>query len=323
MKSSSEEIEGILRRNIDERAAVAPSDEGGNLSPFLSGAFDFHKVIALEREIFIAEPINYDGDVASMLKRCAALEKAMGKDVVLFLDLPSPSQRRRLVRSGQGFISKGGDLFLPMLSIVFGARAIRINESRSKFTPSQQAVFLFCLYTETEVIKQADVKKALGFSAGSISSAFSLFVELRMMDYAVGGKTGRQRDYLIEDKADFYRIGIERFGDPVRERMLVPLILKEPGWLLGGLSALALRSDLVVPKRPVFAVSPSDAKELLGKDFDAEDYGWLQVLRYDPAPFADGGCVDALTMALSLDDDDERVSLALRTAMEGYEWYRG
>lgn len=323
MKSSSAAIEGILRRNIDEHSMVGPSDERDNLSPFLLSSFNFHKAIVLGKELVIAEPVGYEGDVDSALKRCAMLEKAMGNDAVLFLNLLSPAQRRRLVRVGQGFISQNGDVFLPMLSLVFGSRAARFSEQRSEFTPSQQALFLFCLYAETNMIKQEEAKDALGLSAGSISSAFSLFVELRMMDYAIGGKTGRRRDYVIEDKTNFYRIGIERFGNPVRKRVLVPLLLKEPDWLLSGLSALAVRSDLVAPRRPVFAVSPSDAKRLPDKDFDADDYGWLQVLRYNPAPFADGDCVDLVTMALSLDDDDERISIALRIAMKGYEWYRG
>lgn len=322
MISSGATIKSILCKNIDQQATVGFFGAADSLSPFLSGAFDLYMARVFNQSLVVAEPIDGNEDITSLLKRGVLLQEALGKRVVLFLGSVSPAQRRRLIGAGQGFISQGGDVFLPSLSLILGSLASPAVLGHQAFTPSQQAIFLFCLYGKTDVIRQIDVQNALNLSAGSVSLALSLFVELRMLDYAIGGKTGRQRNYMIESKADFYRIGIGYFGQPVRERVRVALALRQSDWLLSGVSALAARSDLIAPKQPIFAIAPAGVEQFLRKDCDTETYGELQILRYNPAPFAVDACVDPVTMALTLNADDERISLALRAAMKGYPWYQ-
>ena len=43
----------------------------------------------------------------------------------------------------------------------------------------------------------------------------------------------------------------------------------------------------------------------------------------DPAPFTSQGRVDPLTMLLTVGEDDERISLALRQELRSCEWYLG
>lgn len=47
------------------------------------------------------------------------------------------------------------------------------------------------------------------------------------------------------------------------------------------------------------------------------------MLRFDPSVFAKDGRVDPLTMLLTIDEEDERISIALRQALGGYAWYQG
>jgi hypothetical protein len=46
------------------------------------------------------------------------------------------------------------------------------------------------------------------------------------------------------------------------------------------------------------------------------------VLKYNPALFAKNEHVDPLTTLLTLDDADERISIALKQALGGFEWYQ-
>ena len=148
-------------------------------------------------------------------------------------------------------------------------------------------------------------------------------VKLGLLGYATGGKTGRKKTYFVRDMARFYRDGVGRFGSPVREVITAPESACDDGWLKAGLSALADCSDLLPPGRPEFAVSPAQAKRLASDGDGSAETCSVKVLRYDPAPFATQGRVDPLTMLLTIDEEDERISIALRQALGGCEWYQG
>lgn len=160
-------------------------------------------------------------------------------------------------------------------------------------------------------------------SPASVSRGFSSLVKRGMLDYSVGGKTGRKRAYLVSDPKEFFRKGREAFGNPVRRRLTMRLS-ENQGLLRCGLDALAARSDLNPPSMPAYAVSPALGRELEGlrsAAADGETPSEILILSYDPAPYADNGLVDLFTMLATITERDERVSIAIRQAMGGVEWY--
>lgn len=307
----------------DIHSEVNVSEFTAPLSAYLASSFSLYIVRVLGKKIIVAEPVFKILDTESMLKQALVLSKQLGNEVNLYLPEISTVQRRLFVENAQGFISKKGDYYLPSLALSFSAQKDALRRAQGDFTPIQQAVFLYCLYSGSQAILQVDIQKTLGFSSGSISGALSLFVDLRILDLVVDGKTGRRKSYFIPNKREYYLKGIEYFGSPVKEVFLMSRSAKEDDWLKSGLTALAVRSSLVLPKRMEYAVSSKVAADFTASFDSSAQECVVQVLRYDPTPFAASGCVDPLTMMLTIEDVDERVSLALNEAMEGYEWYQG
>lgn len=313
-------LENILRKDLDRDASVRPAEP--KLSAYLSSFYDFYEVDLLGRPLMIASPSEQSLTPKKLAKGAAALAKALSADVALYLPALSSAQRRALLEEKQAFITQSGDYYLPQLALHFTEAYDAILEERKPFNPSQQLVFLYCLYADKDVVEQSAIAEALGISAGSVSSALSLFVDYGLLDYAIGGVTGRKKSYRVQDKRKLYEKGLSVFGSPIRKTIVAPVSLVSENWLKSGLSALADRSDLLPPESPVFAISPAQARDLNSADDGSLERCVVQVLKYDSIVFAKDGCVDPLTMLLTIDDQDERISLAIKQALKGCKWYQ-
>ncbi len=321
MTETTSIIEQALRQNIDQNAAIRPA-ANAKLSAYLASAYNLYDVQLLGKTLVLAEPSETSSSPAKIAKRTNALSRSLEKPAVLYFTALSRPQRRSLIEIGQPFITREGDYYLPQLALSLSKKALSGISRERPFSPAQQAVFLYCLYAEKD-ISHPDIQSALNLSSGSISSALSLFVELGLLEFATSGKTGRKKNYRPRSKARFYYDGIKRFGSPVRETIAAPLSVAKKSWLKSGLSALAEQSDLLPPERPEFAVSPVQAKQIPPSSDDSANPCSIKVIKYDPAPFAAHGLVDPLTMLLTIDDEDERISLALKQALRSCEWYQG
>lgn len=315
MNSTSHSIQSVLRRAADESATVDCVNDKIPLSPFLSGSFNLYQGSVLGSSVLFAEGVS---GAEEALKRLDALERAVGEPVAVFLPSATVSQKRSLMAARRGFLTEQGDMYLPQLAIALKASTQRRSAVRT-FTPAQQQAFLYCLLG-SEPFTQEGLRELTGISAAGASRALSSLSEAGLIDYRVGGKTGRKREYFVPDKTELFRKGKKLFGDPIKScRNEVPAPEDHP--LASGLSALAQKSDLVPPSKPVVAIGPSGRTD---ENATIEGIGKtciVQRLSYDPSPFAENGAVDPFTMLITIDEDDERISMALRTALGGYSWY--
>lgn len=320
MSEARRNIEQALRSNLDGNAAVYPLN--AKLSAYLSSAYDLFEAKILGSVLVLALPVEGASDPMRAVKGMAMLGASLGMDVTACFPSLSRPQRRALIESGQAFITFEGDFYVPQLSLSLVRKSAAPLEVKRPFNPAQQLVFLCCLYSDAASISQIDVQKKTGLSSGSVSSALSLLVERGLLDCTVGGKTGRKKSYSVEDAALFYHNGIAAFGSPVKETVVAPASAAQSGWLKSGLSALAEQSDLLPPSERFYAISPAQARDLPAAWGDSLERCTVHVLRYDPSVFARDGCVDPLTMLLTIDEDDERISIALRQALGGCAWYQ-
>lgn len=329
MESISSTIEGILRLQIDEGASVREGDFGDKLSPFLRGVFDTYDV-TVDGERFCVARVDGDSLVdAGVMKKTAALEKAIGLPVVLCLTGMTPSQRRSFIKHRQGFVSMRGDLYLPHMALSLSAFDSENPVIRGKFTPAEQALFLFCLYFEGDTITQSAAMDVLGLSSATVSRALSSLSDRGLVDYRVGGATSRLKEYFVVDKREFYQKGVRLFNSPISQRFMASLCSYDKQLLFSGLSALSALSDLTRPVPEVFAAGKVEARAVRDSEtfaMGAERGCMVQVLKYDPRPLARmiwGGMayVDPVTMLLTIDDEDERISMAVREVMGRFEWY--
>lgn len=316
MQATSNKIQSILRSAVDDSAKVRCINDEMSLSPYLSGSFNLYKGSALGTTLMFAEDIsNKDGAA----KRLETLIEALGEPVVAVRDSATASEKRSLINARQGFITLYGEMYIPQLALALKNETKRKRGLLKRFSPSQQQAFLYCLLQEGD-LTQDGLRDKTGMSAAGASRALSSLADEGLIDYEVSGKTGRKRIYFIPDKIELFRRGRKLFGDPVRsvERVSAASVKDS---LISGLSALARRSDLVAPARKVAAIGPNAIINEATDDWNYEDLCLVQRLSYDPTPFAEGNMVDPFTMLVTIDDEDERISIALREALEEFSWF--
>ncbi len=316
MISTSGNIQSALRHAVDEAAEVRCIDGELSLSPFLSGSFSLYRANALGASILLAEDVS--GEDGST-KRLEALARALGEPVIAVISSVSSLERRRLMAARQGFITERGDMYLPQLALALKADAEKRRVEIRAFSPAQQQAFLYCLLGEGG-LTQEGLRKKTGMSAAGASRALSSLADAGLIDYEVGGKTGRKRTYFVPDKSELFRQGKKLFGNPVRsiERHASVSDDVPP---LSGLSALAARSELVAPAIKIVATGPSTDIPEASLETNSDSTLIVQRLSYDPIPFLECGVVDPFTMLATIDEDDERISISLREALGGFSWY--
>ncbi|MEE0706491.1 MAG: winged helix-turn-helix domain-containing protein [Adlercreutzia sp.] len=318
MLSTAGNIQSVLQYAVDELAEVRCVDEELSISPFLSGSFSLYRANVLGKSILLAKDVASDDGSP---KRLEALEKALGEPVAAIIPSVTPAERRALMAARQGFVTERGDLYLPQLALALKADAEKKRSEIRSFSPAQQQAFLYCLLGDGE-LTQEGLREKTGMSAAGASRALSSLADAGLIDYEIGGKTGRKRIYFVPDKPELFRKGRKLFGDPVRFIGKFSVAPGE-GLPLSGLSALAAKSDLVAPTRTIVAAGPAAVVFKESSETDFEGAFLVQRLSYDPIPFAEGGVVDPFTMLATIDEDDERISISLREALGGFSWYTG
>lgn len=328
MQHVRQSIQSVLRRNVDSAASVEEVDASAHVSPFLLGEFGIYEARVLGRRVFIAECLYEPVDLDALARQIPVLQGSLGDEVVPYLRRLERSVRRSLVEERRAFVCESGDLYLPSFALVLTEAAARSRAAHRAFTASDQAVFLYGLYAEH--FTAADVNAATGLSSATVSRALKNMVNARMLDYSVGGRTGRRKEFFKPDAHLYYLEGRRLFGRAVRSTLYTyasPVSWPVPA-LKSGLSALSRRSNLAEPRREVWAAQEADAARIpqaasmpgQGPTFE------VQLLGYDPAPFALDGMVDPFTMLTTIAEEvrkDERVGMAIEDAMGRFEWYGG
>ena len=329
MRSVAQAIERLLRQYVDSAGWVEEYDTRNRLSPFLAGSFSIYRAEMLGREVFFAECTDGTDDYVALGRRLDQLTKSLGiphgERVVLYAGSLPPNVRRSFLESGIPFATTD-DIYVPFLSFRIGAYRQRPMPMLRRFRSSDQSVFLFGLYAEGGFI-QEDVMSRTGLSVGSVSRALANLVAARVLDFEVAGRTGRKKTYFRTDDHAYYQAGVELFGDAVQSTALTNALPQDAEPLVSGLSALALTSDLLVPSKEVWAIAPSRARSVTLTEPDplSSFRHAIQILNYDPKPFAQGDRVDPFTMLMTIsraDRNDERIRIALREALGGCAWYQ-
>lgn len=328
MRHASQSIRSVLRRNVDSAACVEEIDASDRVSPFLLGEFGIYEAHVLGRHLFIAECLNEPVDFDALSRQVPALASALGSEVVPYLRRLDRGIRRSLIEDRQSFVCENGDMYLPFFALALSEAAARPQASHRAFTAADQAVFLYGLYAER--FTAADVIAVTGLSTATVSRALQNMVNARMVDYGIGGRTGRRKEFFKPDTRLYYLEGRRLFGNAVRSTLFTdaaPSSWPVPA-MRSGLSALSGRSNLAEPRREVWAACDTGAARIPqvasmpGRGYTFE----VQLLGYDPTPFARDGMVDLFTMLATIPEEareDERVSMAIDEAMEGCAWYEG
>ena len=314
-------VQSVLKTDLQLRLL----EDGEKLPLYLKQQFELVQGSYADRPLIFAVEQGVGSSAPSALrKHLAQIERLLGKSVVLVQSNMTGFQRAAHIEAGQPFIVPGKQLFMPQLGIAlterFSRKAIRQLDT---LTPAAQLT-LFTLLTgkHDQEATPSQLAKGLGYTAMSMGRAID---ELAILGLVETKRQGREkRVNLAGQKQEIWENAQALLISPVRSSHLVRWLCPPPRLNLGGLTALAAKSDLMDARLQTFAIDgphwavfKSDGTvESVDTDYEAE--AQLDVWHYSPAGIEHDDHSFLLSIyAQFKDDPDERVSLAAQSLIEG------
>lgn len=256
------------------------------------------------------------------------IEGLTDQQCVLYAKHVTWYRRRSLIEHGVAFITDDGQVFLPFIGTHLRKRPQSAGKALNGFSPATQLVYLLFLYNRDMVINTSGVAEALGFSLMTASRVLNDLYDAGLLTYAIGGKTGRSKEYRRIPDPEYFMRGKDFVRRPFKKLIHVR---KEPeGAFVSGLDALAGLSMINPPKKRRRAIGPGKlndkATEVVHDSFLAldEPIMELELWDYEPGRFAVGQHVDLMSLYSCLrEEKDERVEKALEEVLRGEAWYTG
>ncbi len=304
---------------------------GRALPAYLEQRYEFHParlagqvwLIVLLRQPDVAAPLQ----LLKQMEQLAARFDPPTAGVCLVAEHLPPYVRNRLVELGQPFVVPGRQLFWPAIGsaeTIQRPQRLRPRPVETLGPVAQQLLVSLLLHRLLPPVTITTAADALGCTPASVSQAVKA---LEAGELVHSHLEGRERKFALAQAGDVaWQRAQPLLRTPVRQRVRIQHTdLPSGARIRAGESALAALTGLAGPAEPVYAV----ASRHWPKRRDAPaaipipDAGTcvVELWRYPPEATATRGCVDPLSLCLSLrDEKDERLQLALQELMEQIEW---
>ena len=265
---------------------------------------------------------------AVIRKHVDKIMEACGCEVIYVSGAMASYNRARLMEHKVSFVVPDNQMYLPGLGMDLREhiRGLRHPEEAQHLSPSAQAVVLHSIYFGTGVgkgISQIEMSKFINYTPMTLSRVFD---ELGALEFAEVKDQGRERILRFQlggrqlwDSARPY------LRSPVRRVAWFPMIPDNA--LRAGLTALSEYTMLAAPATPVYALTVSQWKCHYPDRKDeppplqTDKSTTVEIWTYSPLFYGKPGCVDTLSLYLSLEGtDDARVEGARKKLMEKMQW---
>lgn len=326
--STSRQIERYLHDTLGVTVSARAWTEGRHLPHFLRERYSFAEMGLLGQPCILLVDASPAEQAAGVIRKHAdQVRQKSGRPAIYVRASVTAYNRRRLIEHKVPFVVPGNQLYLPDLGIDLREHFRRQQAEASVLGPAAQVVLLHAILRlkADETITPGETAKRLCYSAMTMTRAFGELEAAKFADVAMRGRERRLR--IAVDKRTVWAQAQTWLRSPVSKRLSIRLGRRSMHGLAAGLSALAGRSSLAPPPRPVLALSSADWKafrdrggvtEVPAGEPDSLD---IEVWTYPPALLAGKDAVDPLSLYLSLRHDaDERVKAALEEMMEALPW---
>ena len=280
--------------------------------------------------------------VNAMKKHFESIEKAAHAPVVLILQTLSYRQKTYLLRERIPFVVEGKQIYLPFMAIYLQNRGDKEPASPNPtLLPSAQLLLLYYIYHGCGKLLSSQAAKELRFSATSISRASRQLEELELLQTKKQGvqkiifcdKTPSQlfeisKKYMVSpikrtiyvDQADIDYIDWKNATsmNQADTRTSAKATESKQSLLLSSYSALSQFSMIAPPLFPYLAANSIAKweKNASASLQNSDEQCALELWRYNPRKLSTNACVDRLSLALALENDnDERVEQAVETML--------
>lgn len=255
--------------------------------------------------------------IRTVEKHIDRVHKSEGMPVVLIPEKLTYRQKEYLLSDHIPFIVDGRQIYLPFMAVYIQERSDAEKRERKKILPSAQMLFLYYIYHGCGELLTSDAAHGLSLTATSISRASGQLEEAGLI---YTEKRGVQK-VIFSDKSpeELFMAGRDYLCSPVKRKVYVPKEQIQQELLLSGLSALSEYTMLNPPMLETYAAASVSEWDHISSDRlqNAEDECEVELWRYDPRKLSDQECVDRLSLALSLrDDEDERTKGAVEAILK-------
>lgn len=290
-------IEG---KNID--LVPLPKEELKGLWLEAKWTFNYYHASFMGHELMMLEPKKGKSYTPLRLEIFAKRLESYFNKTVIFLLQPIPTYlRQRLADRGIYFVISGKYALLPFL---YANRKMTDRIPAKKLTPSAQFVMLWHLQQNNIEGKTArDLEREMPLSYITISRAITTLQELELCKCEKIGKSNFI--HISNDKKDLWEQAKDYLMNPIKD--VVYCDSYQGDAVTGGINALAHYSHLNPEEMQTIVVTSEGFKRLtLTNANPADGNVRVEVWKYPPIAF--GNYVDRLSLALTLEEDnDDRV----------------
>ena len=305
-----EYVEKTLKVKIEYCAKIQPQ-----LPRAIATRYDLDNVVICGVKAVFVYPKTELEQLASVKKQISIIAKAVAAPVVLILNVLNKRQRDALIADMIPFVVKDSQIYLPFLGIVLSERFTSLVIKQDKLTPSAQLVLLYYLLQAKKKLYLREMQDKLKLSAMSLSRAAKQIAGLNILET---GKDGVQK-YIYSEKhfREVFTLAKSAMEIPVRKTVYIDKTFINESFVVAGESALAVYSMLNDPRVAVYATD-SISETMLPSDelLDSNNQVAVQIWKYNPSVLAANGVVDRLSLAVSFDENDERIEAAVEEMLQ-------
>ena len=326
MKKLTDHVQQYLLTTLGIQIVLYPWKVTDSLPAYLRESYQFYSMRFQGREcVFMAGRENVPLTPAVISKQVEQVRMKCGQEVVYGAEAITAYDRKRLIEQKVPFVIPGNQMYLPFAGLDLRKHLHAIRLKKPIFSPATQMLVLYVLYQkEAAPLTPAKMAGVLGFSAMTMTRAFDELEGEGIGEHSVAGK--RRCIVFTESKKVLWAKVLPFLRTPVQARVSV-MSLPMNNTVLAGASALARFTMLNEPGFKTVAITPREWMALKREHKDIEipfpEKGSveIEIWKYSPQHFVREGCVDRLSLYLSLkDSSDERVQLALENLLGGMPW---
>jgi DNA-binding MarR family transcriptional regulator len=321
----SAQLERYIRDNLGIVVSLESRESEGRVPLYLQDRYHFRTGELMgQRCLFLLDKSDQEESPAAISKHIAQVRDKWGDPVIYVRERVTAYNRKRLIEHKVPFIVPGNQMFLPMLGIDLREHFWRLREDRSELGPAAQAVLIRALLLGTDEFSPTELAKALHYSIMTMSRVLDELEDAGLGESIISGRIRGFR--LLESKRATWEKAQPILRNPVENRHVVHMMPPgNPPGPKAGLSALSHYTMLAEPANETIAHDDilSFRKKFGSLLATVEEPGSVTVefWRYSPMMCVSDGCVDRLSLYLSLrDSPDERVQAALEQLMKDVPW---
>jgi hypothetical protein len=329
MKEIIKKFQEYLRKMLDLQIKIEPILHNNELPFFLINSYEIYKAIILNKHYILAvSKDSKEFSPSQIAKHMETFEKILKSPCIYVANHLPSYNRQRLIKHKVSFVIPEIQLYLPTLGLIFNKTSEKKAKTPSLLTPSAQAIVIYVLINyRSGPFTPSKLATILSYSNMTMSRAIKDFTILNFGETTRQGKEQLFRFY--ENGYSLWKQVLPYLQSPVKDRIWIKtnshtkIIQKES--YISGLSALSLKSSIISPSKPIYAIYYKLHKikpQLNILPIEEGSEMQIEYWNYNPSLFADKKrIIDDFSLYLSFKNcKDERIEKALDNLMENKKW---